>query len=556
VTPVRLRAGPVDKRRHHDISRVKTKSHSTKAARRARRLVVGWFALLSVPWVLGASWLVFAMAGGHIPRALYGGAALAVCGCIGWLGVRPVLSGIDKVDRERSTLREQFDRARMGSMSDSLTGLGNLRAFMDELDLQINAADGGRRMALICADVDNLKSVNELRGHVGGDAVLRGAAHILAANMRRWDHAFRLGGDEFAVVLLDCSPEDGVMIARRMLSAALEGGVGGNNIVPGGFSLTFGVSAFPSPARTRDELIGQADAAVHFGKDHGRTEVNLFDPRLHAVILGARQLEEQGAALLKVAQDRAMTPVYQPIYNLRTGKVMGYEGLVRPKPETGFANPGVMFHAAEVCGRTVELDMASLEVVMKGAVGLPELLYLSINLSPRTLETESFSPYEVLSIASRYGINPSRILVELTEREAIKDLDRLRDAFATMRKYGVRTAADDVGEGNSGLRLLAELPFDVMKIDLTLVRKGVLSKTVDDVLHGLGEIAKRRNMTVVAEGIETPEHLDSVISRGFGAGQGYLLKRPGPLLDAMDLDLDLLLGRDYADAGAILVGQS
>ena len=532
----------------------KGKNPGTKTARKARRQVVGWFSLLSVPWVLLASWLAFIVADGQVARAAYGGAGLAVCGVISWFGLRPVLMGIEKLDRERSSLREQFDRARVDSMSDSLTGLGNLRAFMDELDQQFaTAKTEHRRFALIVADVDNLKQINDTQGHGAGDEMLRATSRILASNMRRWDQAFRMGGDEFAILLQDCSPKDSVMIATRILSSMLalnsNTEIGRSNTPK--YSLTLGVSAYPNPAADRKELLAQADAALRWGKDHGRTDVQLFDANRHPVPVDAATLDEMGTAVLRAAESRAMTPVYQPIYNLKDGTVLGYEGLVRPKPETGFANPSVMFNAAEASGRTVELDMACLEVVMSGALGLPESQYLSVNLSPRTLETEAFNPFEVINLARRYGIDPSRILLELTERDDVADMDHLKEVLAVFRRYGMRTALDDVGEGKTQWKWMAELGFNVMKIDMWLVRSAA-SKGSDVILRGLGEIARRSNMTVVAEGIETPEHLEMVIDHGFGAGQGYLLKRPGPFLDAPTLDLDVLLGRGHVDPGALI----
>jgi EAL domain-containing protein (putative c-di-GMP-specific phosphodiesterase class I) len=221
---------------------------------------------------------------------------------------------------------------------------------------------------------------------------------------------------------------------------------------------------------------------------------------------------------------------------------VGYEGLVRPGPESTFANASALFVAAEATKRTVELDLASLETVLAGARTLDAGCYLSVNLSPRSLEAEAFSPFEVLAIARRYGIQPERIVVELTEREAVEDLGRLRDALGALRRHGVRIAADDVGAGNAGLRLLTEIEFDIMKIDLSLVRAGTASGSSDAVLRALRDLASRRGQMILAEGVETPDQLETVIELGFDTAQGYLLRRPGPTLDAEPLDLARLTG--------------
>lgn len=507
----------------------------TQAARALRRRVSRWFAVLSIPWVVMVT-MGAVSAVPDWPVVLgFVFAGVAVLAGVEWHGRQAILRAISRLDHERHGLREAYDRARLDSLRDGLTGLGNHRAFQDELTDQVAAArEDGRSFALLYLDVDDLKKVNDARGHASGDAVLVAAARILTSNMRRWDRGFRIGGDEFAVVLLDCDLDGAVAIGRRILSSALAGGAMAHGAEP--FSVTVGVSAFPDPAADRQQLIHQADAALYWGKRHGRTEVQAFDPSRHGMAEDARPLEELASAVSAVASNRWLTPVYQPIYGVRTGEVLGYEGLVRPSPDSGFANASALFIAAESAGRTVELDLASLETVLAGARGLDESLYLSVNLSPRSLEAPAFTATDVLAIASRYGIAANRLVVELTEREAVEDLARLRQALDALRRHGVRTAADDVGAGNAGLRLLSEVRFDIMKIDLTLVRAGTASQSADAVLRALRGLARRQEQAIVAEGVETPDELGMVMDLEFDAVQGYLLQRPAPTLDADDLD--------------------
>ncbi len=334
-----------------------------------------------------------------------------------------------------------------------------------------------------------------------------------------------------------------------MLATALEGGKGSLGAAP--FSVTIGVSAFPTLAGDRQQLIRQADAALYWGKRHGRTDVQVFDPTRHGMAEDGRSLEELASAVSRVAAGRLLTPVYQPIYNLRTGEAAGYEGLVRPTRDAGFANPSALFVAAETVGRTVELDRVSLETVLAGARGLGDRQYLSVNLSPRSLEAEAFSPYELLALARRHGIDPSRLVVELTEREAVEDMGRLREAMNALRRQGVRTAADDVGSGNAGLRLLSELPFDIVKIDLSLVRAGAAGGSAGAVLQALRDMAARRGQAIVAEGVETPGELEVVMGLGIDAAQGYLLQRPAPGMQAVALDLEALVGGGSAPRRAV-----
>jgi diguanylate cyclase (GGDEF)-like protein len=516
---------------------------ATGGAEAVRRIVVRWFALLAVPWIV----LVVGMAvvfGTNVPQAIvvsvFGALVVAV---LGLRGLQQVLEAVDRLDDERHGLREAYDRARLDSLRDGLTGLGNHRAFQEELDHQVTGArESGGRFALLYVDVDDLKKTNDGRGHASGDDLLRATARILESNMRRPDRGYRIGGDEFAVLLADCGADEGLAIGRRILASALDGGAGTQGVPP--FSVTIGVSAYPEPAADRRQLIRQADAALYWGKRHGRTEVQVYDPARHGMADDIRPLEELAAAVSRVAVERLLRPVYQPLYDLRTGRVLGYEGLVRVAPGGGFDGPSSLFVAAEATGRTVELDLAALEAVMVGARLLDETQYLSVNLSPRTLETESFNPFEILQLARRAGFDPTRLVVELTEREAVEDLGRLRDALGALRRHGVRIAADDVGAGNAGLRLLSEVTFDIIKVDLSLVRAGTAHESAESVLRALRDLAGRQGQRILAEGVETVDQLAAIMGLGFDSAQGYLLGRPAPGLDAAPIDLRELCGPD------------
>ena len=501
-----------------------------------RTSLVRWYAAVAVLWIavtLAATWLASPdVTVGLAVSMLLAAVVVVTSG----LALRRILDRVTHAGIEQDELRAAFDRARMDMLADGLTGLGNHRAFQEELELRVTTADAdSTRFVLMILDVDELKVVNELQGHAAGDALLRATARIVTAELRRDDLGFRIGGDEFAVVLRDCDATEGVAIARRILASALSGGSGTLGVAP--FSLTIGVSSMPGLARDRKQLVHQANAALFWGKRHGRTDVQLFDPARHGIAEDLRTLDELAAAVSRVAADRLLRPVYQPIHCLRTGRVLGYEGLVRPKPESGFADASALFVAAESTGHTVELDLASLDAVLSGARTLDPDLYLSVNLSPRSLESDGFKPHELLALARRRDIEPVRIVLELTEREAVEDLGRLRESLAMLRRHGVRIAADDVGAGNAGLRLLRELDFDIMKIDLSLIQAGTRDDPSQAVVRALMELARRRGQMVVAEGIETPEQLVSVIELGVDAGQGYLLHRPGPALDAGPLDL-------------------
>lgn len=465
-------------------------------------------------------------------------AAIVVPTVAAWLG-RSVIREAEALESERRELTRLYGRARHDALIDGLTRLGNHRAFQDELARQLETAKRSRTsLALLLVDVDDLKLVNDSRGHVGGDRLLEAVGRVASTILRRSDRAFRVGGDEFAILLPQSDVETGLAVGRRMLAAALGGGGHTDTIEP--FSLSIGVSAYPSPSSESHFLYRNADAALYWCKRHGRTAVVAFDPGRHGAAADERSVDELSRAIGTVLRTKALRPVYQPIYSTVTGRPVGFEGLVRPVDGAPFADAGALFAAAEAADRTVELDLACLEIVAANAV-LPDAdAYLSVNLSPRTLESTLFRAGELKAIFHRHGISLDRIVLELTEREQVEDLDQLRKNVDACRRAGMRMAADDVGAGNAGLRLLSEIHFDVVKIDLSLVQGGVMHDPSHGVLRALQELATRWNASVVAEGVETGEQLSVVRQLGIASAQGYLLGRPTDRMEPLELDLDEL----------------
>jgi EAL domain-containing protein (putative c-di-GMP-specific phosphodiesterase class I) len=226
--------------------------------------------------------------------------------------------------------------------------------------------------------------------------------------------------------------------------------------------------------------------------------------------------------------------------DLRTGRILGFEGLIRPNPEGPLPDASQLFAAAAASGRTVELDLVCLETVVNaaGAIGPDRLL--TLNLSPRTLEVKDFDAAWLLSGLVRNGISPGRVIVELTERDEIDDIGRLRQTFDLLQRYGLRIAADDVGAGNSGLRLLSQVQFDIVKIDLALVQSGVRRTGARAVLESLRDLALSQNARMIAEGVETVRELQVIREMDIGAAQGFLLGRPDPSVDKTFVDVHQL----------------
>jgi diguanylate cyclase (GGDEF)-like protein len=458
---------------------------------------------------------------------------------------RTVLDAAASVETGRAEFRDLYERARLDALIDPLTGLGNHRAFQEEFVRQV---DDARRhaapLSLVLIDLDDLKRVNDEQGHAAGDALLATMGRLLGADSRRGDRAYRIGGDEFVILLPRTELGSAALTTRRLLATALEGTPSGEQVRP--FSFSAGVSAFPTPSTSLSRLFKHADAALYWSKRHGRTDVQVYDDERHGQAGDERNSAELTAAVASVAATRALVPVYQPIFSMTTGAVIGHEALVRPAPGSGFHDAETLFAAAEATGRMVELDTACIAVIAAVAGALPEGRYLGINISPRTLETEEFSASRLAATFAKHGIAPTSLVLELTEREVVEDLARLRQNLDACRRVGMRIAADDVGAGNAGLRLLSEITFDLVKVDLSLVQGGVLRESSMAVMRGLRELAERSSASIVAEGIETAQQLEIVRDLGLAAGQGYLLGRPSAELSTEPIDIDALIAAERA----------
>lgn len=450
-----------------------------------------------------------------------------------------VLEPAAEFEASRGRLRDAYDEVREFALVDGLTGLGNHRAFQEAFEGEMSRAQRyGQELSLVLLDLDEFKLVNDAQGHAVGDSLLAEVGRLIRAQVRRSDRAFRIGGDEFALILPQTSADGAQLLARRLLATGLE--LRPERSYQRPISFSAGVSSFPAQSRDRVQLRTFADSALYRGKRSGRTTVTMADPALDGEQVDEQKRAVLSAAIAKVLAEQSLHAVYQPIIHLESGRVIGFEGLIRTALDSAFANPGALFTAAEVSGRVVELDLACLTTVLAGAARVAAPTLITLNVSPRTLEAPEFGASRFLALISRAGIAPSRVILEVTERDIISDVPRVVAVLEQCRAAGVRIAVDDVGAGNAGLRLLSQFRFDVVKIDLSLVQAGAGKETVRAVLGSLVDLAGRLGALVVAEGIETAGQLTMARDLGMDAGQGYLLGRPGRAIDVDRVDIESL----------------
>jgi len=488
---------------------------ASMAARMLIPLAAGTALSITVESVLSAT-----LADGLVRSSI----SIGIGACLSAVGLAAML--IRPLTRSRADLQVRYQEAIADALRDPLTGLGNHRAFQEELDSQIDAATRyDVPVALVLIDLDEFKQINDSAGHAVGDQTLASFGMLVGSVLRKVDRPFRIGGDEFALLLPHTDADAAHIVARRLLVSALQPNVRDPKVKPLSFSA--GVSSLPNPATSRSQLYTQADTALHAAKRAGRTEVLVFDPgvEIEATTAGT------SAAIAEVIEQNLLRPVFQPIVDLGTGGTLGYEGLIRPMPPAPYADPTSLFAAAEDSGHVVPLDLACVEVIVAAAVRMPKELFLSVNMSPRTIEAPEFSAPAMLNILARYDFAPDRVIIELTEHQPIADLERVRHKLDTCRKAGMRLAADDLGAGNSGLKLLSDLHFDVVKVDLGLIQRSSTSAPSSAVIESIVAFASRTGALVIGEGVEHEEQVKQLTQLGVTAAQGYLFSRPGPLPD-------------------------
>ena len=433
---------------------------------------------------------------------------------------------------------------------DALTGLPNGVVFHDRVEVALaSARRSGRRAAVMFLDLDRFKSINDSLGHAVGDQLLRTVATRLQAVLRDSDTVARLGGDEFTILLSSLDDEtDCVRVAEKVL------GVFADPIVAGGRELTtstsIGVAVFPDDGEDVEALLKHADTAMYRAKANGRNAYQLYTSDMSARARVRLSLESN----LRTAIDRRELELhYQPKVDLASQAVVGVEALVRwPHRELGFVAPDAFIPLAEETGLIVPLGEWVLEAACTQAkawidAGLPPLP-VAVNLSARQFADRRFEGV-VEGVLDRTGLPASMLELEITESVFLHDLAAATSTLRDLRALGVGCSIDDFGTGYSGLRYLATMPIDSLKIDRSFI--GSISGETDEspIVEAVIALAHSLRMTVVAEGVETDRQARFLRAHGCEQMQGYLFSPPVP---AHEIE-SLLLVRDDDIAAAVAV---
>ena len=409
---------------------------------------------------------------------------------------------------DMATLVEaQRDRLQALAESDPLTGLANHRRFHQALE---DAVDEVRSAAVVVLDLDHFKFLNDTRGHPYGDQVLREVAVKLREAVRGGhDLVGRLGGEEFGILLSGVDAGEAFRVAERA-RALIRG------LKIDGFSLdcSAGVATWPTDTDSPHRLLDLADAALYQAKRMGRGQTRRVDADS-----GEAAVDQQRAAVRRVLDNPDLVqPVFQPIVDLATGRVAGYEGLSRFPAEDG-RRPDEWFDLARRCGMGPLLQALALRRMVE-IPGRPNGTWLSLNLDAGALATDA--------VQGALPADLTGIVIEVTEQELPPDDEALQRTLSELRGRGARIALDDAGAGYAGLQHVVRIRPDIIKLDRSLVRG------VDDdgerlaLIESFVAFSSRTGAALCAEGIETDAELAVLVEARVDLGQGYRLGRPAP----------------------------
>jgi diguanylate cyclase (GGDEF)-like protein len=460
----------------------------------------------------------------------------------GRLGEQVVVTNRDELGHVAAAINDMVGKVQLATKQlahdathDGMTGLPNRAYIIGQLERALPRASRHESLSVLFVDLDGFKPINDSLGHGVGDQVLSEVSARLVATTRPADTVARLSGDEFLVFCRGLSDVlDAIAMAERMLAAivlpmtvrAPEGELRRVNV-----GASIGVAYVTEPTISADELISDADVAMYRAKQLGRGRIEVFDEGLRREAEERQQLREDLRQALAEGDIRVH---YQPIVEIRSGQVKGFEALARwAHPERGLLMPGAFMATAESSGLVVPLGSLVLReacrqlAIWQADPAMPRGLHMAVNLSARQLADGHIVDVVGAAVAEA-GIDPQSLWLEITESALLADGDTATEMLLKLRECGVRLAVDDFGTGYSSLQHLKIFPLDSIKIDRSFV-SGIGADDGDEaIIRSVIGLANALGFDVVAEGVETSRQLTWLGDLGCDLAQGFLFARPAP----------------------------
>jgi diguanylate cyclase (GGDEF)-like protein/PAS domain S-box-containing protein len=444
-------------------------------------------------------------------------------------GDPPELFCLDVDITERKRYEKRLEHQ---STHDDLTGLANRALLHDRLSQSLHYAHrSGRLVAVLLADLDRFKIINDSLGHDFGDQLLCAVAQRLLENVREADTVARLGGDEFVILLAEVAEvEDVGLIARKILdNLSRPYQIGNREII---ITASLGISLYPNDSDNGALLIRNADIAMYRAKRDDRSNFCFYTAEMNKHIQETLDLEGE---LRHALERQEFSLHYQPKVDLSSGCVIGCEALVRWRhPQRGLVSPADFIPLAEETGLIVPLGAWVMKEACQQArdwqaMGLPSI-GVAVNLSSRQFRKGDL-PQVVREILQETGLEPRLLELELTESIVMDNPAKAEQTMRILKEMGVKLSLDDFGTGYSSLNYLRRFPVDSLKIDRSFIRDVATDPSGASVVTSIIDIAHNLGLTAVAEGVETREQLAFLVDRSCDMFQGYLFSKPLPAED-------------------------
>jgi diguanylate cyclase (GGDEF)-like protein len=433
----------------------------------------------------------------------------------------------EDLEKKHTELEILNDINSYNSLHDQLTGLVNRRGFFEYLDSILRQQGSKPTVALV--DLDGFKPVNDTFGHAAGDHVLKEAARRFREIIGTTGMAARLGGDEFGFVLPGAHDQETVATLANALCNALHAPFE----IPDGtitISGSCGVVYSAPEIRTSEEIYNSADFALYQAKEKSRGGVEFFS-QSHKEILGRNQAIE--IALLSDQLSQELSLVYQPVLDLRTGKVTGFEALARWfSPVLGPVAPAEFIPLAERNGVINRITLLLLDQALDALKTIPADLHVSFNLSARDISDKN-AAIAILAAVHTKAVNASRLDLEITETALLSNFETCSENIHLLRSAGISISLDDFGIGFSSLSHIHQFEFDKLKIDQSFVMDITSHVKSHNIIRSIASLCKGLKIISVAEGIETAEAFATIKALGVRHGQGYYFSKPLKLDDAI-----------------------
>jgi len=435
------------------------------------------------------------------------------------------------VEQERISrvLEETKEHFRHAAFHDSLTGLPNRAMFTELLKAEIESSQRRREhiFAVLFLDLDRFKNINDSLGHTHGDLLLVAFAERLERTLRPIDTLARFGGDEFAILLSGMSDAtDAVRVAQRIQDELSQPFVLDKNSAFATASI--GIALSSSGYDRPDDILRDADIAMYRAKENGKARYEVFDHGMHARAVSRLQLESD---LRQAIEQKEFCVFYQPIVSLQTGRLAGFEALVRwNHPRRGLVSPADFIPVAEETGLIVPIGEWVLNEacarVRQWQIDSPShrSLSLSVNLSARQVAQPDLLS-RIKEALENSKLNPHCLKLEITESVVMENAEAAAQMFKQLRSLGVQLSIDDFGTGYSSLSYLHRFPLNYLKIDRSFVSR-LTTDNDNAIVRTISTLARNLGMEVIAEGIETEEQFQQLKMLGCEYGQGYLFSRP------------------------------